>query len=205
MAPPQSEYIEEEVLFADEEAFESLFSQEGTFEDPDQEEDHEEDRSVTKWKDVIPTAENVRVTIGETQQSSWKQARVEIEQVGSMLIDNCNSYKPPLKQIIALIYGEHGKIYSLFKSELGWDFVFLGKFLATVAFQNAMNLSTTALYGKNSDRVSKVGFLSEKSYTDAWRSIGEQNLPKQGESANSIAVGTTYFWKTIETAFNETY
>ena len=45
------------LLFENEEAFESLFSQEGTFEDPDQEEDQEEDRSVNKWKDVIPTAE----------------------------------------------------------------------------------------------------------------------------------------------------
>ena len=64
-----------------------MFSQEDTFEDPDQGEDQEEDRSVNKWKNVIPTAENVRVTIGETQESSWKQARVEIEQVGSMLMD----------------------------------------------------------------------------------------------------------------------
>ena len=46
MAPPPPEYIDEEILFANEEAFESLFSQEGTFEDPDQEEDQEEDHSV---------------------------------------------------------------------------------------------------------------------------------------------------------------
>mmetsp|Transcript_9862 Transcript_9862/g.11238 ORF Transcript_9862/g.11238 Transcript_9862/m.11238 type:complete len:181 (-) Transcript_9862:239-781(-) len=164
----QLEYdIDEAVQQEEEEHFTSLFEQDDTDDDSEDDDinDHNNNKKKTKkkqkWTDVIPVKANVRVVLGATQKQIWKQAQNEIEDVESMLLNKCGSNKPQLKDLIKLLFGKKEKIFLLFEEDLGWTYTYFCQFIATMAFQSALNLSTKDLYTESTDRIVTNGLLSE--------------------------------------------
>eukprot|EP00536_Pseudo-nitzschia_multiseries_P012187 jgi/Psemu1/31174/gm1.31174_g len=155
----------------------------------------EDDSKVKKWRDIKPTNNNVVVAIAETQEESWKQAVMEIAEVVAMMKDRTVNDWPALEDCVSLICSEDGAIYWLFKLELHWEYPLFCKFLATIVFQNSMNLSSTTLYCKYASRAFKYRLLSKEEFNKAWDTIGKLDLPGKGEPTNSLGDDKKYFWK----------
>ena len=62
-----------------------------------------------KWTHLKQTKHNVTVTIGETQESVWKQAQMEIKRLRKMLVERTGTKNPTIHQIINLLYGNESK------------------------------------------------------------------------------------------------
>ena len=185
-SPSQLKYdIDEAVQQEEEEHFTSFFEQDDTEEDLEDDNDINNDnnkkkktKKKQKWTDVTPVKGNVRVVLDATQKQIWKQAQNEIEYVESMLLNKSGSNKPQLKDLIKLLFGNTKKIFLLFEEDLGWMYTHFCQFIATMAFQSALNLSTKDLYTTSTDRIVTNGLLSEIDYNRAWIQIGFQSKPK---------------------------
>eukprot|EP00536_Pseudo-nitzschia_multiseries_P015628 jgi/Psemu1/69575/estExt_Genemark1.C_9220011 len=167
--------------------------------------EEEDDYKAKKWRDVKPTNNYVLVTIAEAQEESWKQAVMEIKERVAMMKDRAGTDHPAPEDCVSLIYSKDGAIYWLFKLELHWEYSFFCKFLATIAFQNSMNLSSTTPHSKHASRVSKYCLLSKEEFNGAWDSIGKLDLPRKGKPTNVLGVGKKYFWKKLQDTFNDLY
>ena len=104
-----------------------------------------------------------------------------------------------------MLFGRKEKICLLFQEYLGWTYTYFCQFIATMAFQSALNLSTKDLYTESTDRIVTNGLLSEIEYNKAWKQIGYQSKPKSNEVANTKMCGRIFFWKKLETVINDTY
>ena len=62
-----------------------------------------------------------------------------------MLLNKCGSNKPQLKDLVNLLFGKKENIFLLFEEDLGWMYTYFCQFIATMAFQSALNLSTKDL------------------------------------------------------------
>ena len=146
-----------------------------------------------KWTHLKQTKHNVTVTIGETQESVWKQAQMEIKRLRKMLVERTGTKNPTIHQIINLLYGNEGRVYLIFKEKLKWSYTMFCQFLATISFQLALNLSTKDLYSGSTDRLDTRDLLSEKDYRKAWNDIGILGQPSELEGANNTKSGRVYF------------
>eukprot|EP00536_Pseudo-nitzschia_multiseries_P013727 jgi/Psemu1/36156/gm1.36156_g len=128
------EYGEDESVEEETQEFFSMFEDQSLMMDLDLA-DEEDYSKPKKWRDARPTNNNVVVvTIAEIhEEESWKQTVMEIEGVVAMMKDIMGMNQPALEDCW------------LFKLELHWEYPFFCKFLATIAFQNSMNLSSTTL------------------------------------------------------------
>eukprot|EP00536_Pseudo-nitzschia_multiseries_P002433 jgi/Psemu1/5526/gm1.5526_g len=194
MNQPGMEHNESDLVLEDDEDFNTLFSEQPQWMD---DVDGADPNTTRKWRDVVPSSNNARVTIGETQEESWKQAHTEIEDVQAMMQSKLKTKQPSVARCVSLIYNKQGPIFAFFNKELGLNYSFFSRFLATIAFQNAMNLSSTTLYSPNAGRISKKMLMDKSDFDLAWNTIGKLDLPGKGKPTNSL--------DKLQDAFNHLY
>ena len=68
-------------------------------------------RNQMRWKEIIPTAQNTKITLNKAANNAWHQAKVEIHHLQNWLVRTCNeqnSCEISDEDIIYQFYGPNG-------------------------------------------------------------------------------------------------